>query len=45
MINKNKKRNRRVVFKPIIVFIDDMNKFKQKEMKKKRPIKTLGVIS
>ena len=45
MINKNKKRNRIVVFKPIIVSIDDMNKFEQKEMKKKRPIKTLGLIS
>ena len=26
-------------FKPIIVSIDDMDKFEQKEMKKKRPVK------
>ena len=28
-------------FKPIIVSIDDMGKFEEKEMKKIRPIKTL----
>ena len=26
-------------FKPIIVFIDDMDKFEEKEMKKIRPVK------
>ena len=32
-----------LIFKPIIVSIDDMNKSEQKEMKKKRPIKTLSI--
>ena len=27
-------------FKPIIVFIDDMDKFEQKKIKNKRPIKS-----
>ena len=30
-------------FKPIIVSIDDMGKFEEKEMKKIRPIKTLAL--
>ena len=32
-------RDRRTTFKAIIVSVDDMDKFKQKEMKKIRPIK------
>ena len=33
-----------LVFKPSIVFIDHMDKFEQKEMKKKIYIKTFGTI-
>ena len=32
-------RDRRIIFKAIIVSVDDMDKFEQKEMKKVRPIK------
>ena len=32
-------RDRRTIFKAIIVSVDDMDKFEQKEMKKIRPIK------
>ena len=35
-----RKRNRRSIFKPIIVSIDDMEKLEQKEMVMKRPIET-----
>ena len=35
-----RKRNRRSIFKPIIVSIDDMEKLEQKEMMMKRPIET-----
>ena len=36
---KNSKRDRRAIFKPIIVSIDDMDKLEEKGMKKIRPIK------
>ena len=36
---KKSKRDRRAIFKPIIVSIDDMDKFEEKGMKKIRPIK------
>ena len=36
---KIKKEIEELVFKPIIVSIDDMDKFEQKEMKKIKPIK------
>ena len=32
-------------FKPIIVSIDDMNKFEQKEMKKIKPIKNTWCVT
>ena len=32
------KRDRTAIFKPIIVSVDDMAKFEQNEIKKKRPI-------
>ena len=37
---KIKKEIEELVLKPIIVSIDDMDKFEEKQMKKKRPIKT-----
>ena len=36
---KIKREMEELFFKPIIVSTDDMDKFEQKEMKKKRPIK------
>ena len=36
---KIEKEIENLFFKPIIVFIDDMDKFKEKEMKKIRPVK------
>ena len=36
---KNEREIEELFFKPIIVSIDDMDKFEQKEMKKIRPIK------
>ena len=36
---KIKKEIENLFFKPIIVFIDDMDKFEEKEMKKIRPVK------
>ena len=38
-ISKNKKRDRRTIFKPIIATVDDMDRFEKKEMKKIRTIK------
>ena len=37
---RKKKRDRRAIFKPIIVSTDEMHKFEQKEMKKIRPIQS-----
>ena len=36
---KIKREIEELFFKPIIVSVDDMNKFEQKDIKKKRPIK------
>ena len=41
---KIKREIEELFLKPIIVSLDDMDKFEQKEMKKIRPIKTLGTI-
>ena len=41
---KTKREIEELFLKPIIVSLDDMDKFEQKEMKKIRPIKTLGMI-
>ena len=41
---KIKREIEELFLKPIIVSLDDMDKFEQKEMKKIRPIKTLGKI-
>ena len=41
---KIKKEIEKLSFKSILVSIDDMDKFEQKEMKKIRPIKALGMI-
>ena len=41
---KIKREIEELFLKPIIVSLDDMDKFEQKEMKKIRPIKTLGMI-
>ena len=40
---KIKREIEELFFKQIIAFIDDMDKFEQKEMSKIRPIKTLGI--
>ena len=37
---KNKREIEELFFKPIVVSLDDMDKFEQKEMKKMRPIKS-----
>ena len=43
--NKNEKGNRRGVFKPINIFVDNMDKFEEKETKKRKfQKKTLGTI-
>ena len=36
-------RDRQVIFYIVIVFTDDMDKFEEKEIKKSRSIKTLGI--
>ena len=41
---KIKRKIEELFFKPIIVSIDNMDKFEQKEMKKIRSIKTLGMV-
>ena len=41
---KIKRKIEELFFKPIIVSIDNMDKFEQKEMKKMRSIKTLGMV-
>ena len=41
---KIKREIEELFFKPLIVSIDDMDKFEQKEMKKIRSIKTFGMI-
>ena len=41
---KLKRESEELFFKPIIVSIDDIDQFEEKEMKKTRPMKTLGVI-
>ena len=41
---KLKRELEELFFKPIIVSIDDIDQFEEKEMKKTRPMKTLGVI-
>ena len=41
---KIKREIEELYLKPITVSLDDMDKFEQKEMKKIRPIKTLGTI-
>ena len=41
---KNKREIKELLFKSITVSVDDMDKFEQKETKKKRHIKTLGMI-
>ena len=41
---KIKRKREELFFKPIIVSIDNMDKFEQKEMKKIRSIKTLGMV-
>ena len=37
-------RDRTAIFKPITVSIDDMDKFEQKEWRRKDPLKALGKI-
>ena len=41
---KLKRESEELFFKPIIVSIDDIDQFEEKEMKKTRPMKALGVI-
>ena len=41
---KLKRESEELFFKPIIVSIDDIDQFEEKEMKKTQPMKTLGVI-
>ena len=41
---KLKRELEELFLKPIIVSIDDIDQFEEKEMKKTRPMKTLGVI-
>ena len=40
-----KKEIQELIFKLIIVSIDDMDRFEEKERKKKRPIKAISTIS
>ena len=41
---KLKRESEELFLKPIIVSIDDIDQFEEKEMKKTQPMKTLGVI-